>query len=134
MNDLSDIPPAADAAAIDRFSDAIYELLQVRAQSIGVLDIGIEIDDWFIDGELMFVNGPDMGFSIDSQARGARFCELLDDDGERWLDDVVEVDFLDLAPGDMDALAEQALIVLNGVLDARRPLLRANTDGGDEWR
>lgn len=118
-----DQPSPAQARALDAFADALYDLLHARAQSIGILDIAIEVNDWHVDGELLFANGPDLGFSLDSRLGECRYCELLDGDRERWLD-VVRGDLLLLdAPGDQ-VLAASALELLDGLLEARRPLLR----------
>ena len=107
---------------IDGFADALYELLQERGQSLGVMDIALETDGWFVDVELMFALGPDMGVSVHTGAGEARFCELVGEDGERWLEQ--EVEGLDVFGSEADEHRQaQAMLVLTGLLDARRPLL-----------
>ena len=117
-------PEGADARAIDAFAEAVYELMRVRASSLGALDIDVDVDGWHVDGEVLFSSGPDMGFSVDALAGVAVFCELLGDDGERWFDEQVEgIDVLG-ARGEEAALEAHALAVLDGLLAARRPLLK----------
>jgi len=122
MTSPSHEPSAAQAAAIDRFADALYDLLHERAQSIGLLDIGIERNDWHVDGELLFTTSPDMGLSLDAAAGVCRYCELVDDADERWLDETRSD--LPVLEGDDAALRDLALLVLDGLLAARRPLLK----------
>lgn len=125
-----DIPGRAQGDAIDAFADALYDLLHERAQSIGVLDIALEVNDWHVDGELMFSSGPDMGFTLDSRAGEARYCELLPGAQEAWLDER-RADVAVLDAGDDDQRRAVALEVLDGLLAARRPLLRRGApDGG----
>lgn len=114
---------APQGEALDAFADAVYDLLQARAQSIGILDIGIEVNGRHLDGELLFSTGPDIGFSLDARSGECRYCELLDGERERWLDEV-RGDLLVLdAPGE-EVLDAAALELLDGILAARRPLLR----------
>ncbi|MCW2971876.1 MAG: hypothetical protein JWN72_149 [Thermoleophilia bacterium] len=119
----NDTAPSDDQQQdIDGFADALYELLQARGQSLGVMDIALESDGWFIDVELMFAVGPDMGVSVHTGAGEARYCELVGEDRERWLDGQVEN--LDVFGSEADEHREaQAMLVLTGLLDARRPLL-----------
>ena len=119
----------AQARELDAFADALYDLLHERAQSIGILDISIEVNDAHVDGELMYSNGPDVGFSLDSRTGECRYCELLGDDGERWLQEV-RGDLLVLDGGTDELRRAIALELLDGLLDARRPLLRR--DRGDD--
>lgn len=115
-------PPARYVGAIDRFATTLGELLEKRALSVGLVDIALDVDGWFVDAELVFAVGPDMGVSVDTSAGVALFCELVGDDGERWLDHRVEnLPVLD-ARGETER-SEIAVAVLGGVLDARRPLL-----------
>ncbi len=119
-------PTAAQARAIEAFATALFELLEARAQSIGLLDIAVEVDGWNIDAELMYTSNPDMGATIDAASGELEVCELLGDDGERWIDDAgcAGLRVLDGDDQDIDALREDTLAVLTAVLDARRPLLR----------
>lgn len=117
------LPTNAQANAIDRLVDALYDLLHKRAMSIGLLDIAIEADGFHIDCELLFGEGPDMGCTIDSRVGSARYCELIGEDSERWLEDGA-IDGLDVYGARQEEIAELALLVLSGLLDARRPLLR----------
>lgn len=110
---------------MDAAADAIYDLVHERAQSIGVLDVAIEANDWHVDGELLFSTGPDMGFSLDSRSGECRYCELLADAKERWLDEV-RGDLLVLDTADAAVLRAVALELLDGLLTARRPLLRGD--------
>lgn len=119
-------PTAQQADSIERFAEALYELLRERALSWGLLDIGLEVDDWFVDGELMFATGPDMGFSLNLAVGAGRVCELIGTDHERWLEATID-DLRLPEPGDADSLRAQVLSVLDGVLDARRPLLRSQS-------
>jgi hypothetical protein len=116
-------PSAAQAEAIDAFADATYDLLHERAQSIGVLDIAVEVNGWHVDCELLFGSGPDMGFSLDTRSGECRYCRLLDGATERWLDEV-RGDLLVLDAPDEELLGAAALELLDGLLAARRPLLR----------
>jgi hypothetical protein len=113
--------------ALDAFADAMYDLLHERAQSIGILDISIEANDLHLDGELLFSTGPDIGFSLDARLGECRYCELLPPDAEQWLDEV-RGDLLVLEVGvgeDGDELRQAAALeLLQGLLDARRPLLK----------
>lgn len=112
-----------DPSALDPFADALYDLLHERAQSIGVLDIAIEVNGDHLDGELMFSNGPDMGFTLDSRAGECRYCELLTDQRESWLEEV-RGDLLVLESASDELLRAAALELLDGLLAARRPLLK----------
>ncbi len=124
------IPGAAHAKALDAFADALYDLLHERAQSIGILDIGIELNGWHVDGELMYSTGPDMGFTLDARSGECRYCELLPGNTEAWLDEV-RGDLLVLdAEGD-ELRRAVALELLAGLLDARRPLLKRDAGSGD---
>jgi hypothetical protein len=121
-------PSTGQAEALDAFADALYDLLHARAQSIGILDIGIELNGWHVDGELMYSTGPDMGFTLDSRTGECRYCELLPGNKEAWLEGIRgDLHVLD-AEGDeiRDALA---LELLAGLLDARRPLLKRDAAG-----
>ncbi len=123
-------PSAEQGDALDAFADALYDLLHERAQSIGILDIGIEVNGWHLDGELMYSNGPDMGFTLDSRSGECRYCELLPGERETWLDEVRgDLHVLDSA-GD-ELLRAAALELLAGLLDARRPLLRRDAPAAD---
>ena len=115
------------ASALDAFADALYDLLHARAQSIGMLDVGIEINGSHLDGEILFSSGPDIGFSLDSTSGECRYCELLDGSRERWLDEV-RGDLLVLDAASEELLAAAALELLDGMLAARRPLLPHNRD------
>ena len=109
--------------AVEALAEALYDLLHARAQSIGLLDIAIEVDGWFVDAELMFSSGPDMGLSLDAAAGACAYCRLVRDDAEEWLD-AAAVTGLELPPASgADAARELALRLLTGLLDARRPLL-----------
>ena len=132
MTDTAPLPSAAQTAAIERFADAVYALLSERALSWGVVDISIEADGWYVDGELLFAAGPDMGFSVHTGAGEARFCVLVDERSERWTDDVCS-GLAVIAARDDDELRPHVLAVLDGVLAARRPLLRpaAGDEGHD---
>jgi len=115
-------PSARQSEDLDGFAEALYELLQERALSLGIVDIALELDGWFIDVEVLFAVGPDMGISLHGGAGESRFCQLVGEQEEQWLDhhvDGVKV----IGVRDADALRGQALRVLQGLLDARRPLL-----------
>jgi hypothetical protein len=116
-------PSASQAEAIDAFADATYDLLHERAQSLGVLDVAVEVNGWHLDCELLFATGPDMGFSLDTRSGECRYCELLEDSTERWLEEV-RGDLLVLDESSEELLRAAALEVLDGMLAARRPLLR----------
>ena len=120
-------PDPAAAAALDAFADAVHDLLHERALSIGAIDVAVEVNDDHLDGEVLFGAGPDIGFTLDTAARTCAYCELVPPDSERWLDDsAITLDPLEApagAPG-ADRRAELALALLQGLLDARRPLLR----------
>lgn len=119
---MNDQPPHSALGAIDRFADSLGQLLEQRALSIGLVDLSLEVDGWFVDCELLFGSVPDMGISVDVQHGVARFCELLGDDAEQWLEHTVgNLPVLD-ARGEEER-REIALAVLGGLLDARRPLL-----------
>lgn len=123
MTTDSSTPPPPAAAAIDAFADSLYDLLHERAQSVGILDIGLEVNGWHVDGELLWSAGPDMGFALDAQTGECRYCELLAGDREAWLDEV-RGDLLVLDGADEDLRRAVALELLDGLLTARRPLLR----------
>ena len=113
--------------ALDAFAEALQDLLEARALSIGLIDIDIEVDAQHVDGELMFGEGPDIGFSFDSSSATCSYCELVPPDSEQWLDhQVAGLDVLAIASGDSgaDDRAAAALALLQGMLDARRPLLK----------
>jgi len=114
-------PPRAQEKALERLSTALYDLLHARALSVGILDIALEDDGWFIDVELLFSNGPDMGMSFNAEASSCRFCELIGTDQERWID-AAEITDVQYMGANVD-MAEISLLLLSGVLDARRPLL-----------
>ena len=116
-------PTQHQATALDAFADAMYDLLHERAQSIGILDISIEVNGWHLDGELLATDGPDMGFSLDARTGECRYCELLDGERERWLDDV-RGDLLVLDAEADELRRAVALELLDGLLTARRPLLK----------
>jgi hypothetical protein len=125
---VPDQPTPAQVQVIDEVADSLYELLHARAQSIGILDIALEVNDWHVDVELMFSTGPDLGLSLDAQTGTCRYCELLEGDQERWLDE--QRDGLDVLGARGEELANVvALEVLDGLLAARRPLLRRDADG-----
>lgn len=115
-----DMAAAPDPRALDAFLDVLYDLLHERAHSVGLLDIGLELNEGHVDGELLFTTSPDMGLSLEVATGTCRYCELVGDDAERWLD-VVRDGIA--AVGDAAALRESALVVLDGLLAARRPLL-----------
>ncbi len=103
-------------------ADAIHDLLHDRAQSIGAIDIGVEVNGTYVDGEVLFGDGgPDMGFAVDAATGACAFCELVPPDSERWLDEHALA--LELAAGE-ESHAAAALVLLRGLLDARRTLLR----------
>jgi hypothetical protein len=113
--------------ALDAFADEVHSLLHERALSLGVIDVAVEVDEPHLDGELLFADGPDMGFTFDSQAGTCSYCELVPPDSERWLEERVEsLQVLSLPAGEAgdEARREAALALLQGMLDARRPLLR----------
>ena len=116
-------PTANHVRAIDDLVDALYDLLHARAQSIGAMDVGLEVNGWHVDGELMFTNGPDMGLSLDTRTGECRYCELVGDAQERWLDEV-RGDLYVLDGGSSELLEAVSLELLDGLLAARRPLLR----------
>ena len=116
-------PTSAQGAAVDRFADALYEVLTKRARSWGVVDVGLEVDGWYVDVELQFATGPDMGASVHAGAGEARYCELVGADQERWFDEGVD-GLAILAASSDEARDEQVMAVLDGLLAARRPLLR----------
>lgn len=124
MTAAKDAPPTpAQSELIEAWATTMFELLEERALSIGLLDIGLEVDGWNVDVELLFTSNPDMGLTIDARSGAAQVCELLGDDEERWIDDA-RVEELDvLGAHDVDAPREVALRVLQALLDARRPLL-----------
>lgn len=104
-------------------ADALYDLLHARAHSIGLLDIKLDSDDRHVDVEVCFDRDPDMGLSFDIETGSCRFCELVDFDAERWLDE--GLDGIELpATGDDAAFEAVALRVLRALLDARRELQR----------
>ena len=116
-------PGRAQADATEAVAEALYDLLHARALSIGLLDISVEVDGWYVDAELMFSSDPDMGLSYDAGAGACAYCRLVRDDAEEWLDDAA-LTALPLPPAaDADAARDLALAVLSGLLDARRPFL-----------
>lgn len=121
-------PPARERA-IEAFADALHDLLQARALSIGAIDVAVECNDGHVDGEVLFGEGPDIGFTLDAAAGTCAYCELVPPDSERWLDGAPHDGFAiaELAPGPTgdEARAAAALELLRGLLDARRPLLRS---------
>lgn len=120
-------PTPRQARLIDEVADRLYELLHARALSIGILDIALEVNDWHVDAELMFSKGPDLGLSLDAQTGVCRYCELLEADQERWLEE--QRDDIDVLGARGEELANVvALEVLDGLLAARRPLLRRDED------
>lgn len=121
-------PSTEQARCIEAAADEIYDLVHERAQSLGVLDVAIEVNDWYVDGELLFAAGPDVGFSLDARSGECRYCELLPDSRERWLEEV-RGDLLVLDRPSADVLRAVALELLAGVLAARRPLLREQRPG-----
>ena len=116
-------PNQHQQAALDAFADTTYDLLHERAQSIGILDISIEVNEWHLDGELLASDGPDIGFSLDSRTGECRYCELLPDQRERWLDEV-RGDLLVLDAEGEELRRAAAMELLEGLLAARRPLLK----------
>lgn len=124
-------PTEAQSETIDAFADALYDLLHERAQSIGILDIGIELNGWHVDGELMYSMGPDMGFTLDTRIGECRYCELLPGDKETWLEGV-RGDLLVLDAEGEELRRAVALELLAGLLDARRPLLKRDS-GASDW-
>ena len=124
---VPDQPTPTQAQVVDEFADTLYDLLHARAQSIGILDIALEVNDFHVDGELMFSTGPDLGLSLDVRIGECRYCELLDGGKERWLDEVRgDLRVLD---ADTDEVREAiALELLDGLLAARRPLLKRAAD------
>lgn len=105
---------------IEKLADEIASLLDSRALSIGLVDIAVSVDELFIDCELIFATAPDMGISVDTQQGAALYCMLIGVDSEQWLDHTV-TNLLDI-----NSESEQALKILDGLLDARRPLLKKN--------
>lgn len=120
-------PPTPDqAAAIERFADSLYELLRTRARSLGAMDIEVEPSGWLVEAEVLFGTGPDMGIRVDAASGVARYCVLLDGEEQSWCD--AELGSLEITDAnDEPAAGAQALLVLGGMLDARRPLLRTET-------
>lgn len=116
-------PTQHQATALDAFADAMYDLLHERAQSIGILDISIEVNGWHLDGELLASDGPDMGFSLDARSGECRYCELLGESKEQWLEEV-RGDLLVLDAEADELRRAVALELLEGLLAARRPLLK----------
>jgi len=116
-------PSEAQVTAIDTFVDALYDLLHGRAQSISAIDLSLEVNGWHVDGEVLFAKGPDIGISLDTREGECRYCELLEGDQERWLD-VVQGDLHVLDNPGSELLEAAALALLDGLLTARRPLLR----------
>lgn len=112
-----------DRTAIEDFATAVYDLLTERARSWGLLDIGVEDAGGFIDGELRYSVGPDMGFSIDTRDGTCAYCVLVDEGPERWLEDASIVGIDITSPAEGEEQHAQVLRVLDGVLAARRPLL-----------
>lgn len=121
----ADLPTPDAAAGLERIADALHDLLHARALSIGLLEVAVEVNDWYIDGEALFTEGPDIGFSLDVQDGDCRYCELLGDSDEQWLEH--QVTGLDPAAADRagdEARTALAITVLDGLLTARRPLLK----------
>lgn len=129
MSESENLPPNSALGAIDRFAESLGELLEKRALSVGLMDVAVEVDGWFVDCELMFSTDPDMGVSVDVQRGTARFCELVGERDERWLEHHVENLPILGARGEEER-REIAVAVLTGVLDARRPLLPKD----DSWK
>jgi hypothetical protein len=101
-------------------TDALYELLHVRALSIGALDITVDSDDEHIDCEVQFSSGPDVGLTFDTRRGTYACCELVGDDEERWIE---------AAGGQADLCthadpAELAAQLLDALLAARRGITR----------
>ncbi|MCB0877553.1 MAG: hypothetical protein KDC46_01030 [Thermoleophilia bacterium] len=113
--------------AIAAFADQVHDLLHERALSIGAIDVAVEVNDLHVDGEVLFGSGPDIGFTLDAEAGACSYCELVPPDSEQWLDARCDgFDVLGLpagAAGD-EARRAAALELLQGLLDARRPLLK----------
>lgn len=99
-------------------ADDVQELLESRAQSIGAIDVAVEINPPYIDGEVLFGEQPDMGFSFDTNSGECRYCELVGDSQERWIEDNGH----DTRNDEVGSVAEA---ILRGLLDARR-ILRAD--------
>jgi hypothetical protein len=109
---------------IERFADALHDRLCRYARSWGLVDISIETHDAHIDGELLFATGPDIGFTIDMSVGVSRYCELIGDTDERWLEcDVVGIDA---------AVDLQVGRVTDGILAARRLAAPQAVDTEDE--
>lgn len=125
---VPDQPTREQAQVIESVADSLYDLLHARAQSIGILDIALEVNDWHVDVELLFSQGPDFGLSLDARAGECRYCQLLEGGQERWLDEV-RGDLLVLDAGSDEVVDAIALGVLDGLLAARRPLLREARGG-----
>lgn len=121
--------PSARELAVEAFADAVHDLLHARAQSIGAIDVAVERNDLHVDGEVLFGEGPDIGFTLDTAAGTCAYCELVPPDSERWLEgaerDGFDVAATDPGPAGDEERSEAALELLQGLLDARRPLLRS---------
>lgn len=116
--------PTAPYPLAERVADRLHELLCAMVRSWGMLDVGVEVDGHHVDAELLFAVGPDMGLTLDVSSGGCRYCELPDDESERWLehDDVIIGGLSETATNaELEALLAP---VLDGLLAARRPLLR----------
>lgn len=120
-------PPARELA-VEAFADAVHDLLHARAQSIGAIDVAVERNELHVDGEVLFGEGPDLGFTLDAVAGTCAYCELVPPSSERWLEGAertgLDVARIDAGPGGDEARAAAALELLQGLLDARRPLIR----------
>lgn len=107
---------------LDSLADELFALLSERALSWGLVDIAVETDTPHLDVELTFSNGPSMGLTLDVSTGVCAYCELLDGGSETWLAHRVHID-----PERLTTESERAAAVhevMQGVLDARRPLLR----------
>lgn len=118
-------PPLSPVAqqALVAYAESLYELLCKRAQSWGLIDIAVDVNGQCIDGELMFSKGPDMGFVFDVSTSVCKYCQLVGDNAETWLP--VKRTGLDVVGVKNDAeMRERVLELMDGVLEARRPLLK----------
>lgn len=118
--------PRSDPApeSLDLLADALYDLLSARARSIGVMDIQIDATWPWLDVELLFTNGPDIGLSLDALDGICSYCVMQGDAEELWLEADIGGLRLTAEVVDGEAHADMALRMLDGLLAARRPLLR----------